>query len=288
MTEEKKDFVGFVFKNPYLVVVLSLLALVMGYYGSYAIKTDLFPDVNRPTIAVLVVEPGASAKDVAEYVARPIERQCNALSNIRKVSSVSKDEIAVVTAEFQYGKDIQSAATDVMIALQKTQSMLPPDILPPQVFKIGDFTRPVLTLAVLPAKGSQYDLALARQMADNDLKDALLAIPEVSDAEVFGGYVRELSIQVDPVRLAKLRLPLQALIHAIQANNLDIPEGFLLNSQSQVILKTKGELRHIQQLADLPIAYKGRVIHLRDVAEVKNTVADRFSAFHWNGKPAIA
>ncbi len=288
MTEEKKDFVGFVFKNPYLVIVLSLLALVMGYYGSYAIKTDLFPDVNRPTVAVLVMEPGASAKDVAEYVARPIERQCNALSDIRKVSSVSKDEIAVVTAEFQYGKDLQAAVTDVMTALQKTQSKLPRDILPPQVFKIGDFARPVLTLAVQPAKGSQYDLALARQMADNDLKDALLAIPEVSDAEVFGGYVRELSIQVDPVRLAKLHLPFQAVIHAIQANNLDIPEGFLLNPQSQVILKTKGELRHIQQLADIPIAYKGRVIHLRDVAVVKNTVADRFSAFHWNGKPAIA
>ncbi len=288
MTEERLGFVGFVFKNPYLVMVLSLLALVMGYYGSYAIKTDLFPDVNRPTVAVLVMEPGASAKDMAEYVARPIERQCNALSDIRKVSSVSKDEIAVVTAEFRYGRDLQAAVTDVMTALQKTQAKLPRDILPPQVFKIGDFTRPVLTLAVLPAKGSPYDLALARQLADNDLKDALLAIPEVSDAEVFGGHVREISIQVDPVRLAGLHIPFSAITRAVQANNLDIPEGFLLNRRFQVILKTRGELEHIGQLKDLPIAYKGRVIHLRDVAEVKNTVADRFSAFHWNGRPAIA
>ena len=288
MTEEKQGFVGFVFRNPYLVIVLSLLALVMGYYGSYAIKTDLFPDVNRPAVAILVMEPGASAKDVAEYVARPIERQCNALSDIRKVSSVSKDEIAVVTAEFQYGKDLQAAVTDVLSAIQKTQSRLPKDILPPQVFKIGDFTNPVLTLAVLPAGSSQYDLALARQMADNDLRDALLSIPEIADAEVFGGYKRELSIQVDPVKLAKLHLPFSAIIHAVQANNLDVPEGFLLNDRSQVIIKTRGELTQIQQLRELPIAYKGRVIHLRDVAEVKNIVADRFSSFHWNGKPAIA
>ncbi len=63
---------------------------------------------------------------------------------------------------------------------------------------------------------------------------------------------------------------------------------FLMNSRSQVILKPKGELEHIQQLEDLPIAYKGRVIHLRDVAEVKNIIADQFSAFHFDGKSAIA
>ncbi len=288
MNQRENGFVDFIFKNPHLVIVLSLLALVMGVYASYAIKTDLFPDVERPTVTVLVMEPGASAKDVAAYVARPIERQCNALSDIRRVSSASKDEITFVTAEFQYGKNIQAAVTDVMTALQKVQSKLPRDILPPQVFKVGDFTKPVMTLAVMPAEGSQYDLAMTRQMADNNIKDALLRIPEVSDAEVFGGHVRELSIQVDPVKLANKHLPFSAIIHAIQANNLDIPEGFLLNSRSQVILKTRGELRDIRQLRDLPISYRGRVIHLRDVARVKNTVADRFSAFHFDGKPAIA
>jgi len=288
MTDQKKGFVEFVFKNPHLTMVLSLLALVMGIYASDAIKTDLFPEVERPTVAVLVMQPGASARDMAAYVARPIERQCNALSEIRKVSSVSKDEITVVTAEFQYRKDLQAAVTDVMTALQKVQSVLPKDILPPQVFKVGDFSKPVMTLAVQPKKGSGYDLALARQLADNDLKDRLLAISEVSDAEVFGGHVRELSIQVDPVKLANKHIPFSALMHAIQANNLDIPDGFLLNDRSQVILKTKGELEHLQQLANLPVAYKGRVIHLRDVATVKNTIADQFSAFHFNGEPAIA
>ncbi len=288
MKLEKRGFVDFVFKNPHLVIVLSLLALVMGVYASYAIKTDLFPDVERPTVTVLVMEPGASSKDMAEYVARPIERQCNALSDIRKVSSTSKDEIAFVTVEFEYRKDLQAAVTDVMTALQKVQSQLPKDILPPQVFKVGDFSKPVMTLAVQPAKNSQYDLAMTRQMADNDIKDALLAIPEVSDAEVFGGHVRELSVQIDPVKLANKHMPFSAIIHAIQANNLDIPEGFLLNSRSQVILKTKGELTHMQQLEDLPISYKGRVIHLRDVGTVKNTIADQLSAFHFDGKPAIA
>ncbi len=288
MTEKNRGFIGYVFTHPHLVVVLALLILVMGIYASFAIKTDLFPDVNRPTVAVMVTRPGASAKDMAEYVARPIERACNALSDIRKVSSVSKDEVAVVTAEFRYGRNLQAALTDVLAAVQKVQALLPDGILPPQVFKIGEFTNPVMTLAVLPAPGGPYDLALARQMAENDLKDALLALPEVADAEVFGGIRREVEIRLDPARAGKFGIPFQVVMDAVRAGNMDIPEGFVLNDKAQVILKTRGELTRIRALRDLPIPWKGRVLHLRDLADVKNGEADRFSAFRFNGKPAVA
>ncbi|BBB32605.1 hydrophobic/amphiphilic exporter-1, HAE1 family [Thermotomaculum hydrothermale] len=289
MEETKRNaFVDFIFKNPHLVMVLSLLAFVMGVYSSYTLKTDLFPEVQRPTVAVLVMEPGASARDMAQYVARPIERECNALSGVRRVQSISKDELAVVTVEFHYSKKLQEAATDVVIALQKVQSKLPKDILPPQIFKVGDFTNPVMTLAITPKEGSGYDLALTRQLAENELKDAILQIQEVSDAEVFGGQIREVSIQVDPAKLAQLRIPFSAVIKAIKANNLDIPEGFILNKKSQVVIKTKGELENINQIKDIPVSYKGTTVHLRDFATIKNTVKDRFSAFHFNGKPAIS
>ncbi len=289
MEEVKRNaFVDFIFKNPHLTIVLSLLAFVMGVYSSYTLKTDLFPEVQRPTVEVLVMEPGASSKDVAQFVARPIERQCNALSEVRKVSSVSKDELTVVTVEFHYGKKLEDAATDVITALEKVQAQLPKDILPPQVFKVGDFSNPAMTLAVYPKKGSGYDLALARQLAQNELKDALLQIQEVADAEVFGGHIREVSIQIDPAKLAQLKLPFSVVLNAIKANNIDIPEGFILNKRQQVVLKTKGRLTNLNQVKDIPIPYKGKVIHLRDIAEVRNTVKDRFSAFHFDGKPAVA
>jgi len=280
--------IGWILHNPHVVAVFALLALVLGVYGSFAIKTDLFPGVQRPTVAVLVTEPGASAGDIAAYVVRPIERASHTASNVRRVSSVSKDEVGVITVEFNYGKQLQEAVTDVMTALDQVKAQLPPDILPPQVFKIGDFTVPVMTLAVQPSEKSGFDRALARQLADNDLKDALLDIPEVSDVEVFGGDVRELSIQVDPTRLAALKIPFSALIHAIQGNNLDIPEGFILNHDAQIIMKTKGQLSRVGQIGSLPVSHEGRVIHLRDVATVHNTVSDPTAVFHFNGRPATA
>ncbi len=284
----KVSLIDKILNHPHLVAVFALLSLGLGIYGSFAIKTDLFPAVQRPTVAVLVMEPGASSGDIAAYVVRPIERACHVASNVRRVSSVSKDEVGVITVEFNYGKSLQEAVTDVMAALDRVKAKLPDDILAPQVFKVGDFTVPVMTLAVEAAPGSGYDLGLVRQLAGNGLKDALLNIPEVADAEVFGGDIRELSIQVDPVKMASLRLPFSVLLHAIRGNNMDVPEGFIINRDAKIIIKTRGELKRIHELQELPIPYHGKVIHLRDVATVKNTVSDRTAAFHFDGKPAVA
>ena len=277
-----------VFENPHQVGVLSLLILVLGIYGSVAIKTDLFPPTARPTVAVLVTEPGASAGDVAAYVVRPIERACQSSSQVRRVTSVSKDEVGVVTVEFEYGKSLQEAVTDVMAALERVRAQLPTDVMEPQVFKIGDFSAPVMTLALGAAPRSHLDLPLVRQLADNDLKDMLLNLPEVADVEVFGGGVREVAIRVDPSRLAALNIPFSVLMDAVRAGNRDVPDGFLLNEQSQIVIKTRGELDRARELGDIPLAYAGKVVHLRDVAEIADTVADPTSAFHFNGKPAVA
>ncbi len=282
------SFMDKIFKNPHLVSVFALLIVVMGIYGSFAIKTDLFPPAARPTVAVLVAQPGASAGDIASYVVRPIERSCQSSSGVKKVSSVSKDEVGIITVEFEYGKSLQEAVSDVMAALDKIKSSLPEDIMEPQIFKIGDFSAPVMTLAVSPSADSQIDLAITRQLADNDLKDALLNITEVSDVEVFGGSKREISIQVDPARLASMNIPLPVLMEAIKAGNRDVPDGFMLNEDSQIVIKTRGELQQFRQLGNIPIPYAGQVVHLSDVATITNTLADQTSAFHFNGQQAVA
>ncbi len=282
------SFMDRVFQNPHLVMVFSVLVLLMGIYGSVAIKTDLFPPAQRPTVAVLAAQPGASAGDIASYVVRPIERVCQSSSGVRTVSSVSKDEVGIVTVEFNYGKSHQEAVTDVMAALDRVKAKLPDGVMEPQVFKIGDFSMPVMTLSVKPHANEQLDLPVTRQLVENDLKDALLNIPEVSDVEVFGGGNREISIQVDPARLAALNIPLPVLMNVIRSGNRDVPDGFLLNKESQIVIKTKGELERIQQLGDLPIPHAGQVVYLRDVATIINTVSDATSSFHFNGQPAIA
>ena len=159
-------------KRPHLVSSLVLLAAVVGFVGYRRMPVNLFPDSERPQIAVVTVYPGASAQDVETEVTRTIEKELNTIDQVRRVTSVSKDEVSAVTVEFEYSKGLDSAATDVANALQKIKAKLPDAIRPPMLFKVSSATPAVMTLALRPKAGSPLDLSMVRQLADNASRSA--------------------------------------------------------------------------------------------------------------------
>ncbi len=276
-------------KKPYLVMTFILLVAILGIFGYHRMDWALFPDSNRPQIAVVTVEPGASSKDVANDVTRPIEKELATIDELRQVTSTSKDEVSVVLAEFEYSKGLEAAATDVVASLQKVKPLLPRDIREPQVFKISDATAPTMTLAVFPKKGSHYDMAMVRELADNEIKEALLRLPHVANVEVFGGYQREVEILVDPNRLHKYRLTLADVIAAVKHENLNIPNGLMVNRHHQYLIKTSGEYFAIDRIGNIVLGGGGKEpVHLKDVATIKRGYKERTSAYHGDGRPAIA
>ena len=176
------SFVESYLKRPYLVTSLILLAAVVGLVGYKKMPVNLFPDSERPQIAVVSVYPGASAADVESEVSRTIEKELNTIEQVRRVTSVSKDEVSAVTAEFQYPKGLEAAATDVANALQKIKAQLPAHLRPPMIFKVSSATPAVLTIALRPKQGSPLDLSMVRQLADNPIKERLLQLPHVREA----------------------------------------------------------------------------------------------------------
>jgi len=276
-------------KKPYLVMTFILMVAILGIFGYHRMDWALFPDSNRPQIAVVTVEPGASSRDVADNVTRPIEKELSTIDELRQVTSTSKDEVSVVLAEFEYSKGLEPAATDVVASLQKVKPLLPPDIREPQVFKISDATMPTMTLAVFPKKGGHYDLAMVRELADNAIKEALLRLPYVANVEVFGGYHREMKILVNPDKLHRYHLALVDVIAAVRHENLNIPNGLMVNRHHQYLIKTSGEYFAIDRIGNIVLGRGGKEpIHLRDVAEIKRGYKERTAAYHGDGKPAIA
>lgn len=275
-------------KRPYLIASLIFLLSAIGLIGFSRMPVNLFPDSDYPQIAVLVFYPGASAKDVEDQVTRFVEKELNTIDQVRKVSSSTKDEITAVTAEFEYAKGLEAAATDVSNALKKIEGQLPKDIRPPQLFKISKATQPDLILAVRPKDGSSYDLARTRQLADNELKEDLLRVPNVANVEVFGGYNPELAIVIDANRLNAYGISLTQVLTAVSSQNLNIPNGYVIKAENQFILKTQGELSRKDEAERIVIAHvNGGDVHLRDVAEVRAGYQERQSLYHGNGKSAI-
>ena len=279
-----KNFIDFILKRPHFVFSLILAFSLLGVIGLFKIKQKLFPDVNRPQIAVVVVEPGASAKDMAENVAIPIERQLYTIDKVRKVSSSSKDEVAVITAEFEYSKDLGEASTDVQNEVNKVKSLLPKDIKEPQIYKITDATNPVLVIAVSP-KNNSISYADLRQLAENQLKNELLKLPDVANVDVFGGYKKEVLIYIDKNKLNQYGIPISEVIAKIQQINRDIPIGVVQNSQNQFLIKSLNKGKNLEDIRNIYIRPN---VKLKDIAEIKYDYFINKSLYYGNGKKAIA
>ena len=271
-------------KKPHGVLAVILFFCVIGIIGYFKIPRKFFPDANRPQIAVVTVEPGASAEDIASHITRPIEQRLKTLDLVRTVRSVSKDEVSVVTVEFEYKKGIDSAATDVSNELSKVIPYLPKDILPPQVYKITDATNPVMVLAVYPKKNSELSLSQVRELAENEIKDRLLNLPHVSDVEIFGGYQREIRIYPDYIKMAKFHITLNDLVKAVKENNRNAPVGLIINRDGLLVLKLKDEAERVEELENI---YVKPNVQLKQVAKVEWSYKDRLSAYHGNGHRAI-
>jgi CzcA family heavy metal efflux pump len=275
-------------KMPYLITSIIFLFAAIGLIGFNKLPINLFPDSDYPQIAVLISYPGASAKDIEDQVTRLVEKEINTIDQVRKVSSSTKDEITAITAEFEYTKGLDAAATDVSNAIKKVEGQLPPEIRPPQIFKVSKATQPDLILALSPKEGSPFDLAKVRQLADNDIKEDLLRIPNVANVEVFGGYSPELTIKINPDRLNSYGVSLSQVMAAIAAQNLNIPNGFIIREKDQYILKTQGELAKKEDAGLIVIAHaQGGDVHLRDVAQIIPSWQERQSLYHGNGRAAI-
>ncbi|GAO01491.1 efflux RND transporter permease subunit [Anaeromyxobacter sp. PSR-1] len=275
-------------KRPHLLLSLVLLLSVVGVVGYFRMPVNLFPDSERPQIAVVTVWRGASADDVSAEVSRVIEKEVKTIDLVRRVTSTSNDEVSVVNAEFEYEKGLDSAATDVRSALDKIRPLLPPDLRPFQVFKVSSATPAVLTLSIRSKEGAHLDLAMVRRLAENPIKERLLRLPEIGNVEVFGGYQSVVRVSLDPDRLQAFRLSPGQVATALAGLNRNIPEGLVVTDATHLLLKTAGEFRTVEDVAAAVVsAGPGAPIYLRDVATAAPGVQERLSAFHGNGKPAI-
>lgn len=282
------NFVTAYVSKPHLLLSLVLLLAVVGIVGFFKMPVNLFPDSERPQIAVVTVWPGASAGDVAGDVSRVIEKELQTIELVRRVTSTAKDEVSVVTAEFEYQKGLDSAATDVTNSLDKIRPLLPPHIRPFQVYKVSSATPAVLTLSITPRPESHLDLAQVRRLAENPMKEALLRLPGVENVEVFGGYQSVVQVDLDPDRLQAFRLSPGQVVEALDAWNRNTPEGLVLSQGGQVLLKSEGEFSRPEEVSGVVVSVApGPPVYLGDIADIHLDIQERLSAFHGNGKPAI-
>ncbi len=275
-------------KRPHGIIAILLLGVAFGFFSFQRLPLNLFPDANYPQVAVLLVWPGASAEDMADDISRRVERELATIDQTRTVRATIRDETAAVKVEFEYEKGLDAAVTDVDAALNRIMPELPPDMQPPRLFRVSDATQPLQTLAVSPKSDTTLSLSKIRQLCDNEIKEALLRVPEIANVEVFGGYEPEIRLVVNADRLADLNISVRQVVSAISAQNRNIPTGRLYREKGEFLIKIKGERELRHQLGDIVIGQdRGTPVYLRDIVRIQTTHKERRSFYHGNGHPAI-
>ncbi len=277
-----KNWLEGLLRRPYYIISFLGFFVFLGLYGYHSIDRKLFPDSNRPEIAVVIVWPGAGAKDIASNIAVPVERELYTLDKIRRVYSTTIDEVTVIRAEFQYGKNIDSAATDVANAISKIRSTLPPDIKEPQIHKITAATAPVITIGVW---SSSLPLEDVREICENKIKNILLKTKGVANVDIFGGYKKEILVEVDKSLADRYKISLYQILGALSKNDRDYAIGFIDIPRGRFLLKSIGKRDTLSYLKNLPIT---KDIVLSDVAKVHFGHYENTALYYGNGKPSIA
>jgi multidrug efflux pump subunit AcrB len=276
-------------RKPHAIIAITLVTVLAGIIAYITLPMNLFPDTNRPVVAVITQWPGAAANDVATDVTHPIEVRMKAIDGVRRVYSTSRDQVSSVQIEFHYGNNIDEAATKVTTELPRVRSLLPQGIKEPLIFKITDAARPLEVLAVTSAKGYDLSLPQIRRLAENQLRDALLNIPGVAEAEVFGSQERQVAVDLDRNKLEAYQLTVGQVALALANSNISMPSGLIYQHGNRYILNTqvlaKGPEDIGQILVPLP---KGNFVRVSDLGDVKWGIADITSIYRGNSKPAIA
>ncbi|WP_457621989.1 efflux RND transporter permease subunit [Persephonella sp.] len=279
-----EKFTRFILKNHHTTISLIIIFSIIGIYGYFQQDRNLFPDADRPQVAVVITQEGSSAKDIAENIVIPVEKQLYTIDKLITVRSSITDGMAVLTAEFEYGKDFSEALTDVSNALSKVKGKLPQNIKDPAIYRVFSNTAPVLVYAVYPTDNS-LSLADVRQLAENQIKDQLLKVEGVENIDIFGGYRKELYIKLDRKKLDSFNIPLELVIRKIRESNITYPAGFIINETGYFLIKYDGKFKDINRIKDLIIRDN---IKLEDIASIQYGYPDNFSLYFGNGKKAIA
>src|ERR1700744_3035211 len=256
-------------RRPYTFIVMAILIVIFGILAAIRTPTDIFPDIRIPVIAAVWTYRGMSADDMAGRVIYYYERQLStAVNDIEHIESQSLPGVGVVKIFFQPNVDIRTATAQVTAASQTVLKQLPPGITPPQILNYNASTVPILQVALASPKLGEQALFDAGQ---NFIRPALAAVAGATIPSPYGGKVRQIQIDLDPVALQAKGLSPMDVANALAAQNQIIPAGTAKIGSFEYFVKLNNSPEAIDALNDLPIkTVDGSTIYIRDVAHVRD------------------
>ena len=270
--------------NKVVVYIFTVIIVIAGISAYISLPREASPSIEIPYVFISTVYVGVSPEEIEKLVTMEIEKQVKAISDIKQITSVSRESFSSVTVEFNPDIKIDDALQKVRDKIAVAKTNMPADIEEPVITEINFSELPMLYINI----AGNYGLAQLKVIGDN-LSDKIEGVPGVLSAEVVGGLEREVKINVDVNRLKYYSLGLTDVTNAIKSENLNIPGGGVDIGDLNYLVRIPGEIEDPGVFGELVVKSdnNNNPIYIRDVAQVIYGYKERTSYSRENTSDAV-
>ncbi|WP_407401539.1 efflux RND transporter permease subunit [Sodaliphilus sp.] len=269
-------------KRPVTVILIFVAVSIIGLFSLQKLPIDLYPDIDTNTIMVMTSYEGASAQDIEQNLSRPLENTLNSVEHLKHITSNSKENISIITLEFEYGYDIDALTNNVRDKLDMIRSFLPDDAGNPVIFK---FSTDMIPIVLLSAQADESMPGLYK-ILDENVANPLARVDGVGSVSIAGAPKRAIYVYLDPVRMEAYNLSVEGIAALIGAENRNIPGGNFDIGSETYALRVQGEFKDPSEMAGIVVGVSptGGVVHLSDVARIEDRLEERAQEAFNDGK----
>jgi len=270
--------------RPVFTTMVTLIVVTLGAVSLSRLQIDLLPDVEMPTLTIRTDYEGASPEVVERLVTQIIEEIVGTVPGVEEMVSTSSEGNSRVRVTFGWGTNLDIAAQDVRTTLEDEISELPDDIVRPRISKFDIASFPVVIVGI----GSRLDPVELTELVDKQVRPRLARVGGVAQADLWGGFYREVRIELLPERLRAFGLPLNGVLESIRSANLDLPAGSIEDGNYEVTLRAPEEFESLDDIRSTVVDVRdGAAVTLSQVAEVNDTYEKLTRIVRVNGDPGL-
>ena len=258
--------------RPITTGLIFVAVIVLGLFSLTRLPIDQMPEMDPPYVTVMTTYAGANASEIETNITKLVENSLNSVDGLKNITSNSRDNLSVVSLEFEWGSDIDEALNDIRSYVDLLYDNLPDGVSRPMILKLNSSAMPIM---VYGFTADESYSGLDRILEDN-VVNVLNRVDGIGNITVSGAPERYIYIDLDPKQLDAYGIPLELVGQAISSNNLDLASGTVKMGKEQYQMRVKGEYVESSEIADIVVTttMTGKQIFVRDLATVRDTIKD--------------
>lgn len=272
-------------KRPVFAWVLTLIVVLLGLVTGDRLPVRQYPKMEKNHVTIKMSYHGAGPEIIESQITRVIEEAVAGIEGIESIQSKSSSETSEVSIEIADGRDLDSATNDIRDRLSKWRDRFPDAAQEAILTKAGSNEKSIISLALISSKLSESELYA---YAQNEISHTLEAVPGVARIDVYGAGDYQMSISLDPQRMAFYNLTVIDVINALRKQNVESPAGKIINKDREYVVTTIADLQSPEEFDEIPIVNKkNNIVKLKDIGGAKLDKSNKKVMARFNGEKVV-